>query len=116
MNKQRYFLEKHDFSKPPQIAKVSNNYHFQELEKGFIFGIASLAAEHMNSAWDHPDIFLFPSIHDRRPISYWIAEQKIDHPIQATLEHYGILGTECGRDALIKLTDHLDHALFELDQ
>jgi hypothetical protein len=114
MNKDRYFLE-HTTSKRPKVADMTMRYHAVDCGEGFIFGLCSLTGNHLNTLWDHPDIFLFPSTLDRRPVKYWLEQQKMPEEFWTFLtSKYGIVDSDCGRDALIKISDHFDIAILEL--
>jgi len=113
MEKERYFLERVKPGVRPNIADLSNKFHAVRCNDDFIFGIGVLHASHLDTLWDHPAIFIFPSMLDRRPIQYWLELQKTPPEFLDVLKGYGVVETECGRDALVKLSDHFDTAILE---
>lgn len=116
MTKSRYFIEKlaNGTQSRPAVAQLSSKFHAIHIQSSYLFGVATMQSEHLNHAWDHSNVFLFPSMLDRRPIRYWLQQQQMEY-LWDLLAQYGTVETDCGRDVIVKLTDHFDSAILELE-
>ena len=115
MFKKRYFIESFpmDSGINPAIAVLAHTYHYHRIDNTFIIGVAEMGPNHLDEAWDHRSLFLFPSIHDVRPLSFWLDQQKMSEAFKEFFQKWNALD-KAGKAFLLDFTDHVDIAMFEL--
>lgn len=109
----RYFLEKNRKGIVPAIHTHSSQCHWVRLDEEIIFGLAEMQSDHFTNAWDHEHIFVFPSMHDMRPLEDKLKEQGFTDMVE-TIERYGVTKYEPALNVVLHLTDKLDDPLLEL--
>lgn len=115
MKKTRYFIQHVPRGQTPALANMSRQYHYVDLGRGYIFGVANVSPADMQACDACHRTVLLPSLYSSKTIKALCDEQEMSAWFDA-LVPFGILPTDTCQQVVEKICERTGHPHLEPDK